>query len=75
MTNIDLRNLINARIIANPLEYCEICFLAEYGVGFNLKNIDDSRSMRCIGSLSRSWPARLAAMVNGTTPYLMRAKN
>lgn len=39
------------------------------------KKFKQDRSMRCIGTLARSWPEKLAGMVNGTMPYLMRVKN
>jgi len=48
-------------------------FLVDAGI-INYYEANDY-SMRCIGSLSRSWPERLAKLVNGVTPYLMRAKN
>ncbi len=38
-------------------------------------NSQHDQSMRCIASLARSWPEKLAGMVNGVLPYLMRAKN
>lgn len=41
----------------------------------DLTKIIFDHSMRCIGSLSRSWPEKLAAKVNGVLPYLLRAKN